>query len=192
LKGLDPKDIATLLGIVTRKQKVEIDNKIAECLEIANQKFPLGGPVKAGQTNPEAYNWPEVAFDLKGRVAGQAWGDKKIRLNIELLHKHYDEMLRQTLPHEIAHCVVDRRWPRASAHGWQWRQVMLAFGLEPKRTHAMPTTKARHHPRPHRYACIKCNKIFSVTNNIHRKMENGQIRYCSRCKSRVYWIDSEG
>jgi SprT protein len=192
MKGLDADQIVTLLSIVTRQQKMEIDNKIAECLEIANQTFPLGPPLKPGETNPEAYNWPEVAFDLKGRVAGQAWGDKKIRLNIELLHKYYDEMLHQTLPHEIAHCVVSRKWPRARPHGWQWGQVMLAFGLPALRTHAMPYTKARHHPRPHRYACMKCNRIFNVTNNIHRKMENGQIRYCSRCKSRVYWIDSEG
>jgi SprT protein len=114
-------------------------------------------------------------------------------LNIELLHRHYDEMLHQVLPHEIAHCVVWRKYSgRVKSHGQEWAQVMVAFGLKPMRTHMMPTTKARHHPRPHRYACINCNHIFKVTNNIHRKMENGQIRYCSRCKSRVYWIDSEG
>jgi SprT protein len=191
VKGLDPRDIVTLLGIVTRKQKVEIDDKIAECLEIANKNFPLSN-VEPGHVSPESYNWPEVAFDLKGRVAGQAWGDSKIRLNIHLLHEFYDRLLNQTLPHEIAHCVVARRWPNASAHGYEWAQVMRAFDVPPNRTHNMPTKAARHHPRPHRYACIKCGKTFNVTNNIHRKMENGQIRYCSRCKSRIYWIDSEG
>jgi predicted SprT family Zn-dependent metalloprotease len=191
MKGLDADQIVTLLGIVTRQQKSEIDNKIAECLEIANQTFPLGGSIKPGHVNPEAYNWPEVAFDLKGRVAGQAWGDRKIRLNIELLHKHYDEMLHQTLPHEISHCVVSRRWPRANPHGYEWKQVMRVFGLPPNRTHMMPTTKARHHPRPHIYICEGCLRQFKLTNNIHRKMQNGQKRYCTRCKSRVVYIRSE-
>jgi SprT protein len=191
MKPLDQKTMSVLLGRPTKLQKHDIDKKISECLEIANKQFPLGPPLPKGQVSEHAYTWPTVTFDLKGRTAGEAWASD-IRLNIHLLHEFYDEMLNQTLPHEIAHCVVIQKYGYgAPSHGYDWKEVMRAFGLPPNRTHTMPTKAARVHPRPHRYVCHVCGKQWKLTNRMHNSIQSGRGRRCNRCKSPIYYADSE-
>jgi predicted SprT family Zn-dependent metalloprotease len=173
VKGLDHTEINKLLGIATPQQFKEISDRIDWCLEIAEEAFPRSEP----------YEKPTVKFDLRGRTAGQAYEDE-IRLNVELLNEFYDEMLTQILPHEVAHCVVARKWPYARAHGYQWAWVMEAFGLPPNRTHAMPTKPARVHKRYEVY-CTGCNKTFMVTMRTLKKLSGYR---CNRCNSSLHVV----
>jgi SprT protein len=186
MKAVDPKTIALLLGTATKQQKHDIEEKITECLDIANKLFP-----RNPRDETDWYTRPKVTFDLKGRTAGEAWATD-IRLNVHLLNEFYDEMLKVTLPHEIAHCVVTQKHGYAEpAHGWRWREVMRAFGLPPNRTHSMPTKPARVHPRPHRYVCPRCGKQWMLTNRMHNSIQSGRGRRCNRCHSPIYYADSE-
>jgi SprT protein len=46
------------------------------------------------------------------------------------------------IPHEIAHMVA---WDvyRDNGHGYHWKSVMLAYGLEPSRCHSLTTSAMR-------------------------------------------------
>lgn len=173
MERLTPNEIARLLGTATPQQLKDIDSVIDQCLAIAEDKFPL--------PSGRSYERPTVAFNLKGTTAGQAWR-AKIKLNSELLHNSelYPEMINQTLPHEIAHCVVIQKWGHAAqSHGYEWKTVMRAFGLIPHRTHSMPAKKARKHPRPHVYQCA-C-RVYKLTNRMHNSILSGRRRYCREC-----------
>jgi SprT protein len=180
--GLPSDKIAVLLGTATPQQLKDVDRVIDHCLEIANNEYPL--------FSGESYVKPTVTFNLKGTTAGLAW-PTKIKLNTELLHnpEHYEEMLLQTLPHEIAHCIVFQRYGhRAQAHGYEWKQVMRLFGIPAHRTHNMPAKKARVHPRPHHYQC-GCALTYKLTNRMHTSILKGRRRYCTYCGE---WLTYKG
>jgi len=79
-----------------------------------------------------------VVFDLKGRAAGMYIVSgrgktitRKIRYNPWLFAKYYDENLRDTVPHEVAHgAAVGWRRKKVLPHGNEWRSVMAAFGAD--------------------------------------------------------------
>ena len=86
-----------------------------------------------------------IDFSLRGRCAGQARvdgkGETQLRLNYQLLAENLEVFVKQTIPHEVAHLVVNwhrrkkRRRPRP--HGPEWQRVMTdCFGLAPDRCHA--------------------------------------------------------
>lgn len=175
--GLSSQEVAKLLGIAPVDIQQEVAIKLDECKDILRTKIAPSGlhlmlPL------------PVVVFDLRGTTAGQAWGDSKIRLNVDLLlSEHREHMLNQTVPHEYAHCVVEANWPKAQSHGREWKWVMSMLGLRPDRTHNMPVKKVRHHPRNHGYNCA-CRTHY-VTNLIHKRIQAGQVRYCRNCDTEI-------
>jgi SprT protein len=65
----------------------------------------------------------------------------RIRLSIPLWPRASEEQRRETIIHEVCHCVV---WYKHGllvlAHGGQWKQAMLRCGLEPVRCHSIDRT----------------------------------------------------
>lgn len=135
---------------------------------------------------------PEIDFSLRGRVAAQAgWrirsqglrktaGDFRLRFNLQAYNINPDEMLKDTVPHEIAHLIVVMLWgPGCRPHGAEWRQVMQeCFNLAAQRTHNLPLAPSRTLKRTFAYAC-KCRE-HRLTSIRHRRMEGGQSIY--RCR----------
>lgn len=89
---------------------------------------------------------PQVIYDLRGSVAGMAVSVRErpggpeqwMRVHPELLARYPVQMIQQTVPHEIAHLVVDWYLPKASEHhGAEWRAVMQYFGRAPLAYHEM-------------------------------------------------------
>ncbi len=127
-----------------------------------------------------------VRFDLYGVVAGsyQVRGASRLlRFNPLIFGRYFAENLRDTVPHEVAHYVVDVRYGRRRArpHGVEWRQVMTDFGIDPA---------VRHHfdldgldlrrQRRYRYRC-GCT-VHEVSTVRHRRMHEGRMVYrCRRC-----------
>lgn len=89
---------------------------------------------------------PTIRFDLRGRAAGLA-GCKfcmltrkatqfSLRFNCELIQgEHFDDMMRNTVPHEVAHLVVYSRPELGRNHDAGWRRVCVSLGGDGKRTH---------------------------------------------------------
>lgn len=130
----------------------------------------------------------EIRFD----VSGAAWGyyvrkgqQRWFRFNPQLFALHFDEGLQDTIPHEVAHYVVDLRYPhrRCKPHGTEWRAVMAAFGIEnPRATHStsLDGLTIRRQQR-HRYYCACGETMLSATR--HNRIQREGVRYlCRRCR----------
>lgn len=127
-----------------------------------------------------------VLFDLTGRAAGMyrvRRGERVIRYNPYLFAKYFEDNLKVTVPHEVAHYITDCVYGFATIrpHGPQWRELMVAFGAEPKATSdydldGVPGRRQRRHP----YHC-GCT-AHELTTVRHNKASSGRMRYyCKRC-----------
>ena len=131
-----------------------------------------------------------VLFDLKGRAAGMYKSHKHnrlIRYNPYIFAKYYDDNLMTTVPHEVAHYVVDMLYNagRVRPHGAEWQQVMLSLGAEPKATgnydlSGIPVRQQK------RYS-YQCNCMtHRISSARHNKILRGKAQYyCRNCKSPI-------
>ncbi len=120
-----------------------------------------------------------VKYDLRGTAAGCA-KPREIRLNAVLLKENLDNFLGHTVPHEVAHCAVMQRWPKARAHGSQWQALMIVFGCPPTRCHHYDTGHVqRGRIAEYTYTCL-CG-IQTLTAIRHRRILQGTRYQCRRC-----------
>lgn len=176
---MDNVEISRLMGKPLNSQKIAIEEKVAECVQIVQDKI---GNVEL--------QIPKVSYDLRGTTAGQALGGHRIRMNIDLMHTNWDEMLNQTLPHEVAHCLVSQIWRSRNipvrSHGQQWAYIMSILGLPATRCHTMEVEPTRKHPRKYLYSCA-C-RIHRLTSHRHNKIMNGKTYYtCNVCGSELHF-----
>jgi len=130
-----------------------------------------------------------IFFDLRGRAAGQAVSQygkaQKIRINRDLFLRYPNEIINDTLGHELAHAVVIMQGDRGrNPHGRAWQLVMLAFGQEPKRCHKMQTTPARRTRKVP--AECDCGAIKEMGITRANKVMKGIANYrCTSCGTRI-------
>ncbi len=131
-----------------------------------------------------------VLFDLSGRAAGMfkvARGAPCIRYNPWIFAKYFEENLRGTVPHEVAHYIVHALHPRRRVrpHGAEWQALMEAFGADPGVTFSLdlegvPTRRQRTHP----YRCPCREHRLSTTR--HNRSRSGRGQYlCRYCNGRL-------
>lgn len=168
---LDKNAIQALLGEATSDVKAECEAILTDTLERLE-----GWGLDT--------NRPKLKYDLKGHTAGYAINGDTIRLNLQLLNdeRYKDDMLRNTLPHEIAHICVMQRYPRAKGHGVEWKSVMFKLGLNAERCHQYKTTAAKK-PRARPYtAYCGCVEVHRLTLTIARRMTlDGEKYRCRKC-----------
>lgn len=86
---------------------------------------------------------PTISFNLTGRVAG--WAGCKhcaggrlytLRFNQQMIAgKHFEDIMNETVPHEVAHLVCFARPDLGRNHDTGWRRVCLALGGNGKTRH---------------------------------------------------------
>lgn len=132
---------------------------------------------------------PDVRYDLRGRVAGQASSNGYIRLNLGFVAKDGKDMLDQTVPHEVVHsflyAVRDpshvKTWGyRRSPHGHTFMSLLAYLGCEEKRTHNYDVSNCRGQ-RTWPYHCPRCGKQFQLSTTKHNKIRRGQKRWHTQC-----------
>lgn len=124
-----------------------------------------------------------IRFDLKGRAAGMAGADginrrtgevirPYLRFNVEAIRKHWDEQVKQTIPHEVAH-IVAYCFPALGAknHNYAWQMIDRSLGGTGERCHRMELTRARNVQR-YRYVLDNGQEI-SVGPKHHRALQLG-------------------
>ncbi len=134
-----------------------------------------------------------VDFDLKGRAAGmyvvskRGFGlTRKIRYNPWLFAKYYRENLAETVPHEVAHYVVDMLYGRSvRPHGREWKSIMQSFGLQGRVT--SDYNLAGIPLRTSSTVAYACNcREHKLGIRRHNKVLRGEARYhCRFCGSQV-------
>jgi SprT protein len=126
-----------------------------------------------------------VSFDLRGRAAGQyrvARGKPGIRYNPYIFARYFPDSLAETVPHEVAHHVVDRLYGLRNVrpHGAEWQQVMRLLGAVPRATarydlSGIPVRRQRRFD----YRCDCC--AHSITTSRHNRIRRGDAVYLCRC-----------
>lgn len=147
---------------------------VARFVELGNAAWYRPG------INREKMGVPTLSFDLRGRVAGRAISQKSkerftghIQLNAELLLRETQEILQDTVPHEVAHLLAHYYFGRVKAHGHEWQRVMRSLGRLPKRTHSMQTTPARVVKAEYVYEC-RCRRR-NLTAIRHKRVYSCEV-----------------
>ncbi len=131
---------------VRERLEQAVDHWIDRARDIP-QLSQLGAPVPR----------PKIHYDLRGGVAGmaatmvrpRALPEQWLRIHPELLQRYPVRMIQQTIPHEIAHLVVDWYLPKAcEPHGPEWMAVMIYFGRPPLAFHDMKPSPRRRAAAP--------------------------------------------
>ena len=130
-----------------------------------------------------------VLFDLKGRAAGMYKVNKSqrmIRYNPYIFGRYFSENLSTTVPHEVAHYIVDVLYGlrKTQPHGKEWKSIMDLFNADASVTcnfdlKGLPT---RHYQR-FDYGC-SC-QTHELTRIRHNRVLKGARYYCRRCKQEL-------
>lgn len=127
-----------------------------------------------------------VKFDLKGRAAGMYKvrnHQRMIRYNPYLFAKYYDENLSVTVPHEVAHYLVDVLYGMRNAlpHGREWKEIMGLFKADDSVTgcYNLDGIPVRHY-KIFNYIC-GCRSHL-LTSIRHNRVLQGIRYHCHYCK----------
>lgn len=84
------------------------------------------------------FKQPEVKMNkrLKTTAGRCFYYENYIDLSQSLFDKFTEDFYNDTIPHEMAHQVTFNLYgPEATAHGPEWKSVMIAYGIKPQRCH---------------------------------------------------------
>lgn len=168
--------------MLSSEMKSVVSKRVKEVVDIANNAL---SEIK----NTQKMDIPTISYNLKGRTAGLAFiNANKIKLNEVLLTENFDHFLDDTIPHEIAHLVVQHFYGRQKqAHGRVWKNVMFnIFNLNPKRCHSLDTSNSiGRNCRKFEYKC-ECDTHHMISAVRHNRIAKGRQSFrCNRCKSTI-------
>lgn len=124
------------------------------------------------------------AFDLTGSSAGQVQFNASqtkwhVRYNMYIASHNYDEFMKETVVHEIAHLVARNVYgANIKPHGVEWKTVMRKLGYEPETTHTMECASARQ-GSTYKYKC-NCDE-WDFTSIRHNRVLDGKKYSCPKC-----------
>ncbi|MBK9130244.1 MAG: SprT-like domain-containing protein [Gammaproteobacteria bacterium] len=141
---------------------------------------------RAGAYYGDRFESVPVLFDLKGRASGMyrvQRGIRVIRYNPWLFARYPEDSLAVTVPHEVAHYIVDCLYGlhRVRPHGPEWRAVMNAFGVNTSATtrydlDGIPMRRQRRYT--YRCDCL----VHQLSTRRHNLILRGVASYhCRRC-----------
>ncbi len=149
------------------------------CLAIASEKYGEMPKVT-------------IKYDIRGKTAGYAGCklnratreayDLYLRFNREAIGKNWDEMVTQTIPHEVAHLVA-YVFPQLGAknHNYAWQRIDRSLGGSGERCHKMELTAAR---KTNRYIYKADNGVeMEIGPKHHSALQSGKYGYISNRKT---------
>lgn len=130
-----------------------------------------------------------VLFDLKGRAAGMYKVNRSqrvIRFNPYIFGRYFAENLATTVPHEVAHYIVDVLYGirKTQPHGKEWKNIMAMFNADASVTcnFDLEGLPRRNYQR-FKYGCT-C-QTHELTRIRHNRILKGARYYCRRCKQEL-------
>ena len=132
-----------------------------------------------------------VLFDLRGSTVGmyKVLGKRRwIRYNPWIFAKYFELNLGDTVPHEVAHYVIDELYgKRAKPHGSEWQALMASFEADPGVTFRLDLSGIpRRQQRTHPYVCL-C-RTHEVSSTRHNRVMRGRGSYlCRNCDGELVY-----
>jgi SprT protein len=126
----------------------------------------------------QPFRLPTLEYRQMGRRAGTAnYSEWTLTLNPDYLRNgHLEDMIEQTLPHELAHFVSYTVYGplHGRGHGREWKSVMSRLGLQVKRCHnySMEGVKTRTKAKISA-KCPSCDKVFNITTYRANQIQQG-------------------
>ncbi len=130
-----------------------------------------------------------VMFDLKGRAAGMYKVNKSrrmIRYNPYIFARYFSENLLTTVPHEVAHYIVDVLYgmKKTQPHGKEWKNIMAMFNADASVTchfdlDGIPT---RYYQRFDYYCVCRTHQLTRIR---HNRVLKGVRYHCRQCKQEL-------
>ena len=108
-----------------KRTQAEFRKLVRECIHLAEEKYE----VDFGRVG--------IFFDIRTETAGEARTTThetkgrvySLRFNKNAIHKEWDNMVKSTIPHEVAHLV---QWARpdfkSDGHDYKWRAIAISLG----------------------------------------------------------------
>ena len=155
-----------------RHLKMQVQNKLAETLQLAENRFHRKFPI------------PIISYDLRGVKAGVAYLQKnEIKFNRTLLLGNSDEFIRQVVPHELAHLIVYQVFGRVKPHGREWQAMMTQlFNLPADTCHQFDVESVQG--KMFAYQC-ECQTHY-LTICRHNRIQRDKIAYlCRKCYEKL-------
>jgi len=127
-----------------------------------------------------------IKFDLTGRTIGMYKVVRRkgaIRYNEAVFAKYFADNLANTIPHEVAHYVVDKIYAQRGIrpHGLEWANVMAEFGAKPERLanyNLDGIAKRAYRTIPYQCDCQQ----HALGIRRHNKVVSNRARYhCRQC-----------
>lgn len=106
----------------------QVEDKVEECIFYAINFYE------------KDFKLPKVCYNMTSRrIAGKArFSTWTVFVNPNFLVEYPEEIINQTVPHEVAHLICRSMYPKASAHGKEWKSIMSdCFEKDPLRCHKM-------------------------------------------------------
>lgn len=121
---------------------------------------------KAEQLYQLDFSNVKYQFTTSGLCAGKAgWGNTLI-LSLEAAQVNWEDMVNDTIPHEIAHLVCQRIPRLGKGHDNGWKRVCVSLGLKnPTRCHKLKLTPAKQ-VTYHKYKLV-CPVTNTVLDEYH-------------------------
>ncbi|ORU91542.1 MAG: metallopeptidase [Cycloclasticus sp. symbiont of Bathymodiolus heckerae] len=157
-----------------QKEQQQVVDETTKYIDLANNLFETNYP-----TIP-------ITFDLKGHTIGmykQGRGERLIRYNSPIFAKFFDANLRDTVPHEVAHYIVDMHYGARNIrpHGKEWRSMMERFNADASRTADYDLSDMPK--RSYSSIAYRCDcKVHQLGIRRHNKVIQGKMSYsCRHC-----------
>lgn len=161
----------------------QIQAKVNELILLANSLYNIDLPDVS------------VRFDLRGRAAGQAgrrYGQFFMRFNRDMIadDKSWEHMIRDTVPHELAHIVCFYKPTLGRNHDHGWKSVCRALGGSGDRCHSEQVVYAKgntyHYRTTHGHTVTVSERIHKNLQKGHTYTVRGKGKLNSLCEYELY------
>jgi SprT protein len=187
--------------VVSPQVKNAFETKLVEMLNICRTKSGIDIPtipIKFAQTGRRAgvfhFSW-KIDFTEFSKNKTVNPNTSYIVINPDYLKNYYDDMLNDTLPHELAHFVsIFLYGKNGDGHSLAWKLVMRWMGIsDANRCHnySLEGVKVKNTHRNYKYTC-GCSFFHMLTRKKHQHhqwlAENGYkgLR-CKCCKQTLVY-----
>lgn len=131
---------------------------------------------------------PALEFRNTGKAAGIFYPmDNKVVINPLFFRKNAEDMIANTIPHEVAHAFAHYHFRLAlrrqiKSHGSEWASIMRLMKLKPTVCHNYDTDGIGRSVARYVNKC-QCGIEIKITANLLGKMLKGNGYRCRTCKT---------